>query len=95
MKPTDFDSLILYLKKNPVVLYQGTGPTGELVEERRTFLEYSGGGLWFLRPDGQTKRFCPLACGKVGAATGVRYKEDGFEVTKFGLTIRFGYLEGQ
>jgi hypothetical protein len=89
--PLDFEMLIVYLKKNPVIRYVGTEPSGAMIDELRTFKEYEGGGLWFEKSDGQL-RFAPVACGMTAAATGMRYHKDHFSMTKFGHTSRFYYV---
>jgi hypothetical protein len=88
--PESFEELRSYLTGRPRVRYEGALPDGTPIVERRLFIGYHEGGLWFRRPGGEPA-FCPIACGMTSDATGVHYKPDHFAVTKFHHTVRYYY----
>jgi hypothetical protein len=87
--PTNPRELLDFLTDHPDVVTScdrpgiPTGPRG--------FIWNMDGGLWFTRPDG-SKEYVPIDCGKTAAETGLAFRPEGFDVVKFGVTIRFDYV---
>lgn len=55
-----------------------------------SFIGQADGGLWFSTPT--RPRYIPIDCGLTASESGVTFRRDGFDVTKFGVTIRYFYL---
>lgn len=87
-KPIEtLDGLVAYLRVHPFVAERGAG------KPAAQFLRHDRGCLWFRGGDGVGFQI-PVDCGLPGAAghpTTIAYRPDGFDVTKFGVTLRYDY----
>lgn len=87
--PDNLVALVAYLKEHPRVFTECDRegvPSGE-----RRFVRVANGGLWF-RDNRGKESYLPVDCGLTAAETGVAFHPGGFDVTKFGVTIRYRYL---
>lgn len=89
--PTDFKSLLAYLEQHPRV-YESSPDPGVCAEGEMRFHEQADGGLWFWGPSG-FHRYLPIDCGLTPAETGVTFRAGGFDVTKFGATVSYEYMD--
>jgi len=87
--PSTMRELVERLKASPRVRSLDGAAGGETL----TFDRHAGGGLWFRREGGK-EVYIPIDCGKVAAETGVAFRPGGFDVTKFGVTLRYDYVTG-
>jgi hypothetical protein len=88
-KPTDLDSLVKYLSEHPGVIM--LPPRGNA--ERRTFLRFEGGKLWWMNELGQERHMpitelCAAECESKPLLT---FKETGFYVHAFSNDWWFTY----
>jgi hypothetical protein len=88
--PTSLRELLAYLHQHPRVRVRALNPG--VPQGERLFNAARDGGLWFTDDRGQY-HYTPVNCGLTSAESGVTFRPDGFDVTKFGVTIHVDYLD--
>ena len=56
-----------------------------------TYRTYKDGGMWFRDALGKDV-YLPINCNKTPMETGVDFRPEGFDLTKFGITIHYDYV---
>lgn len=99
-RPTNLRELVDHLTAHPLVTMTTDSlriPVGRPGDNPETFLRFADGLLWFKNAAG-AEHHLPMHCGLAPAAlheSGITIRDDGFNFTKFGTTIRVRYIDGE
>lgn len=83
---TTFADVLGHLASHPHV--RMVSPDGRISfhEGPHVFTGLADGLMWFVDATGRSHHL-PIDCGMTGAESGIRVRPDGFELTKFDVTI--------